>query len=51
MYMCVTDLDHRIEIMVYESLLTTFQEISIFVAAGAVFKIDSSLTPKHCTEV
>jgi len=37
---CVTDLDLRSEMIIFESLLTIFEGIDFFEAAGAVLKID-----------
>ena len=47
----VTDLDSRIKMIIYDSLLTTFEAIKIFDATGAVEKTGSSLKPNHHNEV
>jgi len=44
---CVTDLDQRIEMIIFESRLTTFESSIIFKAAGAEVKISLSLKPNH----
>ena len=44
---CVTDLDKRSEMIVFESLLIT----SLFEADGAVSEIGTSLKPNHHSQV
>ena len=40
---CVTDLDSRLEMLIFESILTTFELSVILKAAGALLEIVSSL--------
>ncbi len=48
---CVTDLDERIEMIIFGSILTTFK-LSIFLeAAGAVLKFGLRLKPNHHQEI
>ena len=43
----VRDLDWQSEMIIFKSILTTFEASIIFKAAGAVVEIDSSLKPNH----
>jgi len=44
---CVTDLDLQSEMIMVQSLLTTFEVSIIFEAAGAITKIGMSLVPNN----
>jgi hypothetical protein len=48
---CVTDLDYQIEMIIFGSILTTFESRCILEAAGAVLIIGSSLKPNHHWEI
>ncbi len=47
----VTDLDYWIEIVIFESLLTIFEEVLFFEAAGAVVKIGLNINPNHHKQI
>jgi hypothetical protein len=49
--MSFTDLDQDSEMIIFESILTTFEASFIFEAAGAVAKIDSSLILNHYKQI
>jgi len=48
---CVTDLFQSSGVIIFSSLLTTFEVSVIFEAAGAQAKIDLSLKPNHDNKV
>ena len=48
---CVTDLNLGSEMIIFEQLLTTFEVIVIFEAAGAEGQIDLSQKPYHQKQV
>ena len=47
----VRDLDSQCEMIIFESILTTFEASAIFDAAGAVVEISSSLQITNCDQV
>jgi hypothetical protein len=47
----VTNLEYQSEIIIFESLLTTFEWRVIFEVAEAVVKIGSSLKPNHPKQI
>ncbi len=49
---CVTDLDDQLVLLIFESILTSFEGSIIFLMQlGAVLKIGFSLKPKHYQEI
>ena len=48
---CVMDLDQQSEMIIFKSILTTFEESVIFEAAGAVVKVSLSSKPYHHMQV
>ncbi len=48
---CVTDLDKRRELIIFESILTPFEASIVFDTAGAVLKISLSLKQNHHWEI